>query len=130
MHEAIAVLTTRLSYTSSEVAGQLIFCVISFYLLKFYTDVYGISAAAAGSILLFARCVDAIDAPVWGIIFEKTHSRWGKSRPWFLWLCVPFALSGVLHLLSRRTSAPPAKIVYAAAPMSSAAFSTPASTRR
>jgi sugar (glycoside-pentoside-hexuronide) transporter len=91
-----APLTTRLSYASTEVGGQLIFCVISFYLLKFYTDVYGISAAAAGSILLLARCVDAVDAPVWGIIFDKTRSRWGKSRPWFLWLCVPFAISGVL----------------------------------
>ena len=94
--EQKGLLTTRLSYASSEVGGQLIFCVISFYLLKFYTDVYGISAVAAGAILLFARCVDAIDAPVWGILFDKTNSRWGKSRPWFLRLCVPFAAAGVL----------------------------------
>jgi Na+/melibiose symporter-like transporter len=84
-----AVLTPRLSYAASEVGGQFIFCVISFYLLKFYTDVYGISAAAAGSILLPARSIDAIDAPAWGIVFGKTSSRWSKSRPWFLWLCVP-----------------------------------------
>jgi len=95
-----AVLKTRLSYTASEVAGQLVFCVISFYLLKFYTDVYGISAAAAGSILLLARCIDAIDAPVWGIVFDKTNSRWGKSRPWFLWLSVPFAVFGVLTFVT------------------------------
>ena len=106
------VLTTRLSYTSSEVAGQLIFCVISFYLLKFYTDVYGLSAAAAGAILLLARCVDALDAPVWGIIFEKTHSRWGKSRPWFLWLCVPFAVAGVATFVTPNVG-PTAKIIYA-----------------
>jgi len=95
-----AVVTTRLSYTASEVGGQLVFCVISFYLLKFYTDVYGISAAVAGSILFFARFVDAIDAPVWGIVFDKTHSRWGKSRPWFLWLCAPFAVFGVLTFVT------------------------------
>lgn len=95
-----AAVTTRLSYTASEVGGQLVFCVISFYLLKFYTDVYGISAAVAGSILFFARFVDAIDAPVWGIVFDKTHSRWGKSRPWFLWLCVPFAVFGVLTFVT------------------------------
>ena len=106
------VLTTRLSYTSSEVAGQLIFCVISFYLLKFYTDVSGLSAAAAGAILLLARCVDALDAPVWGIIFEKTHSRWGKSRPWFLWLCVPFAVAGVATFVTPNVG-PTAKIIYA-----------------
>jgi sugar (glycoside-pentoside-hexuronide) transporter len=108
-----AVLTTRLSYTASEVAGQLVFCVISFYLLKFYTDVYGISAAAAGSILLLARCIDAIDAPVWGIVFDRTRSRFGKSRPWFLWLCVPFAVFGVLTFVTPHLGAD-AKIVYAA----------------
>lgn len=106
-------LTTRFSYASSEVAGQLIFCVISFYLLKFYTDVYGISATAAGGILLLARCIDAFDAPVWGIVFEKTHSRWGKSRPWFLWLCVPFAVFGVLTFVTPDLSST-AKIAYAA----------------
>jgi sugar (glycoside-pentoside-hexuronide) transporter len=104
----------RLSYTASEVAGQLIFCVISFYILKFYTDVYGISAAAAGSILLITRCVDAFDAPIWGILFEKTHSRWGKSRPWFLWLCVPFAIFGVLTFTTPNLSPTP-KILYAIA---------------
>ncbi len=107
-------LAGRLSYASSEVGGQLIFCVISFYLLKFYTDVYGISAAAAGSILLIARLTDAVDAPVWGIIFDKTHSRWGKSRPWFLWLCVPFALFGTLTFLTPDVGNT-AKIVYAGA---------------
>lgn len=106
-------MTTRLSYASSEIAGQLIFCVISFYLLKFYTDVYGLSAAAAGAILLFARCFDAVDAPIWGIIFEKMHSRWGRSRPWFLWLAIPFAISGVLTFVTPNLG-PTAKIVYAA----------------
>lgn len=106
-------LTTRLSYASSEIAGQLIFCVISFYLLKFYTDVYGLSAAAAGAILLFARCFDGVDAPVWGIIFEKTHSRWGRSRPWFLWLAIPFAISGVLTFVTPNFGMT-GKIIYAA----------------
>ena len=108
-----AVATTRLSYTASEVGGQLIFSVISFYLLKFYTDVYGITAAAAGSILLFARCFDAFDAPMWGILFDKTQSRWGKSRPWFLWLCVPFAISGVLTFVTPNFGNA-GKIAYAA----------------
>jgi len=104
---------TRFSYASSDVAGQLVFCFISFYLLYFYTDVFGISAATAGTILLIARCVDAVDAPVWGIIFDKTHSRWGKSRPWFLWLCVPFATFGVLTFLTPHWGYT-AKVCYAA----------------
>jgi Na+/melibiose symporter-like transporter len=105
--------TKRFSYAASDTAGQLIFCVISFYLLKFYTDVYGLTAATAGTILLVARCVDAVDAPVWGIIFDKTHSRWGKNRPWFLWLCGPFALFGVLTFTTPHLSGT-AKVLYAA----------------
>src|SRR5450756_1261958 len=105
--------TKRFSYAASDTAGQLVFCVISFYLLKFYTDVYGISAATAGTIMLIARFTDAIDAPVWGIIFDKTHSKWGKSRPWFLWLCVPFAVFGVLTFLTPDLSST-AKAWYAA----------------
>jgi len=105
--------TTRFSYAASDVAGQLVFCFVSFYLLYFYTDVYGLSAGTAGTILLIARFVDAVDAPVWGIIFEKTNSRWGKSRPWFLWLCGPFALFGVLTFLTPDLGHT-AKIAYAA----------------
>lgn len=105
--------TTRFSYAASDVAGQLVFCFISFYLLYFYTDVFGLSAGTAGTILLVARLVDAVDAPVWGIIFEKTNSRWGKSRPWFLWLCVPFAVFGVLTFLTPDLGHA-AKIAYAA----------------
>lgn len=104
---------TRLSYASADTAGQLIFCVISFYLLKFYTDVYGISAATAGTILLVARFVDAIDAPIWGMLFDRTRSRYGKSRPWFLWLCGPFAVFGVLTFLTPDLG-PTGKVIYAA----------------
>jgi sugar (glycoside-pentoside-hexuronide) transporter len=105
-------LTRCLAYAFSDTAGQLVFCVISFYLLKFYTDVYGISAATAGTILLIARLVDALDAPIWGVLFDKTRSRWGKSRPWFLWLCFPFALFGVLTFLTPDLSTN-AKAIYA-----------------
>lgn len=105
--------TVRLSYAASDVAGQLVFAFVSFYLLYFYTDVFGIPAATAGTILLVARLIDALDAPVWGIIFDRTRSRWGKIRPWFLWLCGPFALFGVLTFLTPDLGTT-AKILYAA----------------
>ncbi len=108
-----AVLTTRFSYMTPEIGGQLIFCVVSFYLLKFYVDVYGLPVAVAGSILLLARCIDAIDAPLWGVLFEKTCSPLGKCRPWFLWLCVPFAVSGILTFYTPHLGIRD-KIIYAA----------------
>ncbi len=107
--------TTRFSYATTDFGGQLIFqFIIGGYISKFFTDIYGISAGTAAMILLVARWVDAVDAPVWGIIFDKVHSKLGKHRPWFLWLCLPFALFGVLTYLAPDLSYN-AKIIYAAA---------------
>ena len=105
--------TKRFSYAASDTAGQLVFCVISNYLLYFYTDVDGLPVAIAGNIMLLARFTDAIDAPIWGVIFDKTHSKWGKSRPWFLWLCLPFAVFGVLTFLTPNLGHT-GKVIYAA----------------
>jgi sugar (glycoside-pentoside-hexuronide) transporter len=106
-------ISTRVGYALGDTAGQLVFAVISNYLLYFYTDVYGLSVGIAGTILLVARFIDAVDAPVWGIILDKTRSRWGKSRPWFLWLCLPYATFGVLTFLTPNLSGT-AKVLYAA----------------
>ncbi|HEU5395811.1 MAG TPA: MFS transporter, partial [Verrucomicrobiae bacterium] len=106
--------TKRVSYAATDFGGQLIFqFIIGGYISKFFTDIYGITAYAAANILLLARWVDAVDAPVWGIIFDRVHSRHGKYRPWFLWLCLPFALFGVLTYLAPSLSYN-AKVVYAA----------------
>lgn len=92
--------TTRFSYAASDMGGQLIFQVVNLFLFLFYTDYLGISATVAGTIMLIARLEDAFDTPIWGIILDKTNSKYGKSRPWFLWLCVPFAVFGVLTFLT------------------------------
>lgn len=105
--------TLRFSYAASDMAGQLIFCAVSFYILKFYTDVLGLSAGVAGTILLIARLEDALDTPIWGIILDKTNSKYGKSRPWFLWLCFPFATFGILTFLTPDLDGL-AKAIYAA----------------
>jgi len=104
----------RLSYAATDTAGQLVFAVISNYLLYFYTDVYGISVGIAGTILLVARCIDGVDAPVWGMILDRTRTRWGKYRPWFLWLALPYAVFGVLTFLTPNLSGN-GKAMYAAA---------------
>lgn len=105
---------TRFSYAAPDIAGQLIFTfIIGGYMGKFFTDVYGLTAVTCGTILGLARWIDAIDAPIWGIIFDRTHSKLGKYRPWFLWLCVPFALFGVLTFLTPDLSYN-GKVIYAA----------------
>lgn len=92
-------LKERVSYGMLDTAGQLVFAMISSYLLYFYTDVAGISIATAGVILLVARFFDGIDATIWGVIIDNTNSKWGKCRPYFLWLALPFSAFGILTFL-------------------------------
>ncbi len=64
--------------------------------MYFYTDVFGITASAVGTLMLVARVIDAIDGPIWGILIDHTHTRWGKSRPYFLWFNAPFTFFSIL----------------------------------
>ncbi|WP_370763170.1 MFS transporter [Megamonas funiformis] len=105
-------LSGRLSYGLTDGCGNLLYCIIGSYLLYFYTDVFGLSVATAGAILLFTRLLDAIDAPIWGFIVDHTKSKYGQSRPYFLWLCVPFAVFMWLTFTTPALSGT-TKIIYA-----------------
>lgn len=65
-------LRSRLSYSLTDGCGNLLYCIIGSYLLYFYTDVFGLSVAVTGTLLLVTRLLDAIDAPVWGFIVDHT----------------------------------------------------------
>lgn len=86
---------------------------VSFYLLFFYTDVFGITAAAAGVILLAARIFDGLNDLVEGHLVDLTRSRWGRFRPYLLFGSMPIALLLVLTFSTPMLS-PEGKIVYAA----------------
>ena len=62
----------------------------------FYTDVFGISAAAAGTLLLVVRLFDGFTDPIMGGIADRTTSKFGKYRPYLLWMAIPYAILGVL----------------------------------
>jgi len=84
-------LRSRISYGLFDTAGQLT-CFVSSYLMYYLTDVVGIAVFSVATLMLLTRFVDFVDAPVWGMIIDHTHSRYGKCRPWFLWLAIPFAV--------------------------------------
>jgi GPH family glycoside/pentoside/hexuronide:cation symporter len=86
----------RFSYGGGDVACNIVFGAISSVLTLFYTDYVGISPAIVGLVMLSARVFDGVSDVLMGFIVERTKSRWGKSRPWLLWMSFPFALSTVL----------------------------------
>jgi sugar (glycoside-pentoside-hexuronide) transporter len=102
----------KIGYSFTDMAGNLLYVTITSYILYFYTDVFQISVAGAGLILLIARVVDAISAPVWGSIVDHTHTKWGQSRPFFLWLAIPFALATFLAFTAPNLHGN-AKLIYA-----------------
>ena len=102
----------KIGYGLGDTASNLFFQTFMIYLLFFYTDVFGISAAAAGTMLLVTRLWDTVNDPIVGAIADRTHSRWGKFRPYLLWGAVPFGIAGVLTFTTPELG-PGAKLVYA-----------------
>ncbi|WP_342042482.1 MFS transporter [Bacillus sp. OTU2372] len=86
----------KVGYASGDLACNLIYQTVSTYLLFFYTDVFGISAAAAGTMFLIVRGIDALSDPFIGTIVDKTNTKYGKFRPFLLFGAIPFALLAIL----------------------------------
>ena len=70
--------------------------IFSYYLPIFYSDVFGLKPAHAALLLLITKLYDAVSDPVMGLIADRTRSRWGRYRPWLLWIALPFAAVGIL----------------------------------
>ncbi|MEH7418031.1 MFS transporter [Neobacillus drentensis] len=105
-------LLEKVSYGLGDTGSNLIYTVITTYLTFYFTDVYGLGAAAVGTLMLVARFVDMIDSPIFGVLIDKTNTRWGKSRPWILWSSVPFTIVAILLFMGPDLSAS-GKLAYA-----------------
>lgn len=86
----------KIGYSLGDASANLVFQMMMIFQLKFYTDVFGLDGAIAGSVLLIARVVDAFVDPAVGILSDRTQTKWGKYRPWVLWTALPFAVFYVL----------------------------------
>lgn len=89
-------LKVSLQYAVGNFGLNLFFMIISSYLLYFYTDVFGITSAAAGTLFLITRVIDGVTDVGAGLVVDATKSKWGKFRPYILFGAVPLAISGVL----------------------------------
>ncbi len=89
-------MTEKLAYGFGDLASVLYWQTFMLYLTFFYTDVFLIPAGVASTMFLLSRIWDGVNDPLMGIIADRTETRWGKFRPFLLWLCVPFAVVGVL----------------------------------
>jgi len=86
----------RRSATGADMGSISIGPNIATFLTFFYTDVFGISAAAAGSMLFAIKLVNAFTDPMIGAVADRTTTRFGKFRPYLVWMALPLAVAGVL----------------------------------
>lgn len=86
----------KVGYSLGDMASNLYFQTFVIFLPIFYTDVFGLPAAAMGTMMLVTRVWDAINDPIMGMIADRTQSRWGKFRPYILGFAIPLGIAGVL----------------------------------
>ena len=82
----------RIGYGIGDLGCNLVFSTMASYLMVFYTDVFGITAAAAGTMMLVTKFIDAMTDTGMGLIVDRTDTKWGQGRPYFLFGAVPFAI--------------------------------------
>ncbi|CAG9898028.1 Glucuronide transporter UidB [Bacteroides ovatus] len=105
-------LQEKIGYGLGDMASSMFWKLFGSYLMIFYTDVFGMSAAVVGTMFLVTRIWDSAFDPIVGVIADRTQSRWGKFRPYLLYLAIPFALIGILTFMTPDLS-DTGKIVYA-----------------
>src|SRR3954462_12885471 len=102
----------KICFGFGDFASVLYWQTFMVYLTFFYTDVFGLTAAAAATMIGVSRSLDAFFDPVMGMVADRTTTRWGKFRPYLLWCCVPFATMGVFTFTTPALSAS-GKLVWA-----------------
>lgn len=96
-------LTEKIGYGFGDMSSSMFWKLFSYFLPFFYSNVFGLSLADAGVLMLVTRIWDAVSDPMMGIIADRTKTRWGKYRPYLLFFALPFALCGVLLFTTPET---------------------------
>ena len=102
----------KLGYGLGDTASNFFFATFNVFLLYYYTDIFGLTAAAVGTMFLVTKIVDAVSDPIMGLIADRTNSRWGKFRPYLLWAAIPYGLCGYA-MFANPDIGYTAKLIYA-----------------
>jgi glycoside/pentoside/hexuronide:cation symporter, GPH family len=105
-------LKEKIGYGFGDAASSMYWKLFGMYLMFFYTDIFGIPAAVVGTMFLITRVGNAAFDPFVGILGDRTETRWGKFRPYLLWMAIPFGIIGVLTFTTPNLSVT-GKIIYA-----------------
>ena len=96
-------LSEKIGYGFGDMSSSMFWKLFSYFLPFFYSNVFGLSLADAGVLMLITRIWDAVSDPMMGIIADRTRTRWGKYRPYLLFFALPFAVCGILLFTTPET---------------------------
>ena len=96
-------LSEKIGYGFGDMSSSMFWKLFSYFLPFFYSNVFGLSLADAGVLMLVTRIWDAVSDPMMGIIADRTKTRWGKYRPYLLFFALPFAVCGVMLFTTPET---------------------------
>lgn len=102
----------RLAYGCGDFSSNIMYSAMAAFLLFYYTDVVGVSAAAVGIIMMCSRLFDGVSDLIMGVIIDRTKSPFGKARIWILRLVVPYAIGTVLLFAVPVGWSETAKLIY------------------
>ncbi len=102
----------KVGYGLGDTASNILYQAWNFFLMIFYTDVFGIDAKVASFMFIITRLWDMFNDPIMGMIADRTNTRWGKFRPYLLWISVPFGILACAMFITPDWSQN-MKIVYA-----------------
>ncbi len=102
----------KVAYGLGDTASNIVFQTVMTFLAFFYTDIYGLSPAYVGFLFLGVRIFDAVTDPLMGALTDRTNTKYGKFRPYLLWLALPFGIISVLAFTTPDFSEQ-GKVIYA-----------------
>lgn len=104
--------TEKLSYGIADLP-EAVNSIIAAFLTMFYTDNIGLAATAVGTMFFISKLFDGISDILAGVLIDKTRTKWGKARPWLLWLAVPTGLSIALIFFIPQDGSKAMQMLYA-----------------
>ena len=109
----MAKLSEKIGYGFGDFASSMFWKIFSYFIPFFYVSIFGLKPAHAAFLILITKLYDAISDPVMGLIADRTNTKWGKYRPFLLWIAVPFAVCGVLMFYTPPVTSYGFKVFYA-----------------
>ena len=85
----------KFGYGLGDTASNIVFQVVMTFMMFFYTEVYGLSAAAVGTMFIVVRIFDAVTDPMMGGLADRTNTKWGSYRPYLVWFAIPYGIIAV-----------------------------------